>query len=128
MRHRGWIWKRGGSPQFLPWRRPNKHGRRPCRQPDAGAKNGGDFSLTGGFWSLIAAVRSEGAPRLAIFRTTTNTIVVAWPSATTWNLQQNTNSISSVNWSYVTRGIRDDGRTKRLIVNPPAGNRFYRLK
>lgn len=35
--------------------------------------------------------------------------------------------ISSVNWSNVTSGIQDDGTTKTLIVNPPAGNRFYRL-
>lgn len=97
-------------------------------QPDAGTMNGGGFSLTGGFWSLIAAVPSAGAPPLAIFRTTTNTIVVTWPSATTWNLQQNTNSISSVNWSNVTSGVLDDGQMKQLIVNPPTGNRFYRLK
>jgi hypothetical protein len=42
-------------------------------------------------------------------------------------LQQNTNSVSSVNWSNVTNGIADDGTTKSLIVHPPAGNRFYRL-
>jgi hypothetical protein len=27
----------------------------------------------------------------------------------------------------VTTTIQDDGTTKTLIVNPPAGNRFYRL-
>jgi hypothetical protein len=42
-------------------------------------------------------------------------------------LQQNTNSVSSVNWRNVTSGIQDDGTTKTLLVNPPAGNRFYRL-
>jgi hypothetical protein len=38
-----------------------------------------------------------------------------------------TNSVSSVNWSNATATIQDDGTTKTLIVNPPTGNRFYRL-
>jgi hypothetical protein len=32
-----------------------------------------------------------------------------------------------VNWSNAPGTIQDDGTTKTLIVNPPAGNRFYRL-
>lgn len=97
-------------------------------QPDAGAAMiGGNYSLTGGFWSLYA-VQTPGAPWLQIFLTSSNTAAVAWPSPSTgWLLQQNTNSVSSVNWSNVTATILDDGTTKTLIVNPPTGNRFYRL-
>jgi uncharacterized protein YcnI len=66
---------------------------------------------------------------LSIFRTAPNTVAVSWPSPSTgWTLQQNTNSVSSANWSNVTSGIQDDGTTKTFIVNPPTGNRFYRLK
>jgi len=99
-------------------------------QPDANpqAMTGGNFSLVGGFWSL-SAVQTPGAPLLSILRTTTNTVAVSWPSPSTgWTLQQNTNNVSSVNWSNVTATIQDDGTTKTLIVNPPTGNRFYRLK
>jgi hypothetical protein len=68
------------------------------------------------------------SPTLTIARTTTNTVAVSWPSASTgWTLQQNTNSISSVNWSNAPETVQDDGTTKTLIVNPPTGNRFYRL-
>jgi hypothetical protein len=42
-------------------------------------------------------------------------------------LQQNTNSVSSLNWSNVTDTIQDDGTTGTLIVNPPTSSRFYRL-
>ncbi len=67
-------------------------------------------------------------PLLTIFHTTTNTVAVTWPSPSTgWTLQQNTNRVSSLNWCNVTAAIQDDGTTKTLIVNPPAGNRFYRL-
>jgi hypothetical protein len=36
-------------------------------------------------------------------------------------------SVSSVNWSNVTGTNLGDGTAKMLIVNPPVGNRFYRL-
>lgn len=97
-------------------------------QPDAGTMSGGQFTSVGGFWSLVAAVQTPGAPYLTVFRTATDTVVVCWPAPSTgWELQQNTNSVSSVNWSNVTSGILDDGTNKSLIVNPPTGNRFYRL-
>ena len=100
-------------------------------QPDASSQpmTGGNFSLTGGFWSLLSVVQTPGAPLLSILRTTTNSAAVFWPSPSTgWTLQQNTNGVSSVNWSNVTSGIQDDGTTRTFIVNPPTGNRFYRLK
>ena len=98
-------------------------------QPDAGTTimTGGQYSLSGGFWAIYA-VQTPGGPLLTIARTTTNTVAVSWPSPSTgWELQQNTNNVSSVNWSNVTSGIQDDGTTKMLIVNPPTGKRFYRL-
>ena len=99
-------------------------------QPDANATpmTGGNYSLTGGFWSLLSVVQTPGAPVLTIFHTTTNTVAVSWPSPSTgWNLQQNTNSVSSVNWSNVTATIQDDGTAKTFLVSPPTGHRFFRL-
>ncbi len=98
-------------------------------QPDAGAMSGGNYTLAGGFWGIIAAVQTPGAPLLSILRTSTNTVAVSWPSPSTgWTLQQNTNNVSSKNWSNVTATLQDDGTTKMLIVDPPVGNRFYRLE
>jgi hypothetical protein len=98
-------------------------------QPDAGHMSGGNYAIDGGFWGIIAAVQTPGAPLLTIIRTTTNTVAVSWLSPSTgFVLQQNTNSISSVNWSNAPGTILDDGTTRTLIVNPPTGNRFYRLK
>ncbi len=97
-------------------------------QPDAGKMSGGSYTVEGGFWGIIAAVQPLGAPLLSIFRTSTNTAAVTWPSPSTdWILQQNTNGVSSVNWSNVTATIQDNGTTKMLIVNPPTDSRFYRL-
>ena len=67
-------------------------------------------------------------PSLTVARTTTNTVAVSWPSPSTgFSLQQNTNGIATVNWSNVLTAPLDNGTTKTVIVNPPTGNRFYRL-
>ena len=89
---------------------------------------GGNFPITGGFWSLLSVVQTPGAPLLSITLTTTNTALVSWPSPSTgFNLQQNTNNVASVNWSNVVTSPTDNGTIKYIIVNPPAANRFYRL-
>ncbi|HEX5222166.1 MAG TPA: FG-GAP repeat protein [Verrucomicrobiae bacterium] len=67
-------------------------------------------------------------PSLTIQRTTTNTVVVSWPStAAGFVLQQNTEGLNSMNWSNVTTTPQDNGTTKALIVSPTGGNRYYRL-
>src|SRR2546423_7168453 len=59
-------------------------------QPDAGHMSGGNFTLEGGFWSIIAAVQTPGAPLLRVVRSSTNTVVIAWPKPSpTFSLQQN---------------------------------------
>ena len=67
-------------------------------------------------------------PSLTIRRTGSNTVTVSWPAtASNFVLQQNTDSVSSINWSNITSGIQNDGTTKTLLINPPTGTRFYRL-
>ena len=97
-------------------------------QPDAsGAMTGGNYSMTGGFWSLFA-VQTAGAPGLNIKLTTTNTAMVYWLSPSTgYNLQVNTN-LATANWVPPTESVTDNGTIKYIIVNPPTGNGYYRLK
>jgi hypothetical protein len=97
-------------------------------QHDAGGPaTNGLYSLTSGFWSLYA-LQTPGAPALTIRLTSTNTAQVSWPSPSTgWALQANTN-IAGTNWVTPAETINDNGTLKFIIVNPPAGNRFYRLK
>jgi|ERR1022692_1102587 hypothetical protein len=97
-------------------------------QHDAGGPmTGGNYSLTGGFWALYA-VQTPGAPVLSIKLTATNTAMVYWPSPSAgYNLQVNTNLIAT-NWVTPAESVTDNGTIKFIIVNPPRGNRFYRLK
>jgi hypothetical protein len=97
-------------------------------QPDAsGAMTGGNYSLTGGFWSLYA-LQTPGAPVLSIQLTTTNVAMVYWPSPSTgFNLEVNTN-LATTNWGTPSQSVNDNGTIRYILVNQPTANRFYRLK
>src|SRR5213593_3378214 len=79
-------------------------------QPDAGKMSGGNYAIDGGFWGIIAAVQTPGAPLLTITRSGAS-VIVSWPSSpsTGFTLQQNTNGIATVNWSNTPGTIQDDG-------------------
>jgi hypothetical protein len=95
-------------------------------QHDAsGAMNGGTYSLTGGFWSLISAVQTVGAPLLTITHFANN-VKISWPyPASGWTLQQNPD-LTTTNWPS-SGGVSNDGTNYFLTITPPAGNLFFRL-
>ncbi len=93
-------------------------------QPDATANNalsGGNYSLTGGFWSIYA-VQTPGAPLLTITHAS-NQAVVSWsPSATGWTLQTN-NNLATGSWGNYLGAVVNNSVTN----SPPTGNLFFRL-
>ncbi len=99
-------------------------------QPDAGTMSGGNFTLDGGFWGLIAAVQTPGAPLLSIALTPQlSTVTVSWPlPADGWVLQwTNRLDAASAPWPQISPPYQTNA-TQAWIVEPaPAGNRFYRL-
>lgn len=97
-------------------------------QHDAGGPlTGGNYSLTGGFWSVLTVVQTAGAPTLKLFLTATNTAVISWPwPSTGWSLQQN-GSLSTANWVTPPQTVSNDGINNFVIVSPPVGSQFYRL-
>jgi hypothetical protein len=98
-------------------------------QHDAGTLVGGSYSLTGGFWGIIAAVQTPGSPFLAIKVTTNNFAVLSWPSAFPgFRLQQDA-SVGNTNWANVntnTYPIVVVNGTNTVTV-PVSGNQFFRL-
>jgi hypothetical protein len=98
-------------------------------QPDAGtAMTGGNYSVSGGFWSLIVAVQTTNAPLLMIAFTHTNTAVVSWPSPSTGFALQQNSSLGTANWTDVGLSPNDNGTTRSLVVPASAGSKFYRLR
>jgi hypothetical protein len=93
-------------------------------QHDAsGPMTGGNFSLTGGFWSLISVVQTPGAPILTITYVG-NQAVISWPTSSTgWTLQTN-NNLALPNWGNYNGTVVNNS-----ITNAPVqGNLFFRLK
>jgi hypothetical protein len=98
-------------------------------QPDAGTMSGGSFSLAGGFWGVIAAVQTPGAPWLTITRTETNSLVVSWPlPAQGWVLEY-TNSLGPVSnpWPQISPPYQTNSIQAWVVEPAPGDNRFYRL-
>jgi hypothetical protein len=96
-------------------------------QPDAsGAMTGGNYSLTGGFWSLIQVVQTPGAPTLYISHSG-NTVTVYWLNVTGWNLYQSGSLNPSVaSWSASASPTLTNGTNYFTIPNS-AGNLFFQL-
>jgi hypothetical protein len=97
-------------------------------QADAGSMSGGNYSLTGGFWSLISLVQTPGAPILNISYASGNA-TVSWDlPAAGYSLENNpicaTNGWSTVSQaSYIT-----NGNTISVTLNPPLnGMKYFRL-
>jgi hypothetical protein len=88
------------------------------------------FSGDGTGYEGLVIIKYSSAipPSLTITRATTNTVAVSWPSPSLgFTLQQNTNGLATMNWSNVVTSPSDDGTTRTVILNPPSGNRYYRL-
>jgi len=97
-------------------------------QPDAsGVMSGGQFSVTGGFWSLISVVQTVGAPTLTIAHSGNN-VTVSWPSSSTSFVLQQNSDLATANWTTSGFYISDDGTNKSITITSPTGNLFFRLK
>jgi hypothetical protein len=97
-------------------------------QHDAGTLMiGGNYSLTGGFWGLIAAVQTPGAPLLSIIHYGNN-VIVSWPSPSTgFALQQNSNLTNTAGWATFGGTVNENGTIKSTTISQPTGNLFFRL-
>ena len=93
-------------------------------QHDAsGAMSSGQYSVTGGFWSLIQVVQTPGAPTLIITHVGSQAIVSWDPLATGWTLQTN-NNLSTGTWGNYLGAVNNNSVTNA----PSTGNVFFRLK
>jgi hypothetical protein len=97
-------------------------------QPDAGAMSGGNFSIDGGFWGIIAAVQTPGAPLLTITRSNSFAIV-SWPDTATGFRLENNNNLSLTNgWATTPQARSTNAGVISITVPATTGNNFYRLK
>ena len=101
-------------------------------QPAAGRLNSSDFTIDGGFWSIVAAIQQPGAPLLSVRLTQTNTVVVSWPMTWPGFVLLETLDLNTPNWVQVTTPpvvvvTSQTTAEKQVVVPTPTGKRFYRL-
>ena len=100
-------------------------------QPDTGMMTGGDYAIEGGFWSVIVAVQTPGAPLVEINLAGDNpgNLEISWPvgGSTGFTLEEATSLTSPINWQPVVIEpvVVDDMNVVTLPVLQ--GDRFYRL-
>ncbi len=97
-------------------------------QPDAGELSGGPVTLVGGFWGMIAAIQTDGAPYLSVTRSN-GVVLVSWPQpAPGWQLEWTAVLPSAPSaWTLIPAPYPVSG-TNWIVIEPaPVGNRFYRL-
>ena len=89
--------------------------------------SGGQYSVTGGFWSLIAVVQTAGLPNLSIAHSG-NSVIVSWPNTASCTLQTNNNLASASGWNAYGGTVNTANGTNSITISPPTGNLFFRLK
>jgi hypothetical protein len=96
-------------------------------QPDAsGAMSGGQYSVTGGFWSLIAVVQTAGLPNLSIAHSG-NSVIVSWPNTASCTIQTN-NSLAAVSgWNAYGGTVNTANGTNSISIRSATGTLFFRL-
>ena len=92
----------------------------------SGPMFGGNFSLTGGFWSLLSVFQTPGAPRLFISHSGT-AVTIYWQNVSGWTLQQNSSVTSPSGWS-ATGEVTTSSGTNYLNLSSPTGSLFFRLR
>jgi hypothetical protein len=98
-------------------------------QPDAGKLSGGNYTLDGGFWGIIAAVQTPGAPRVLIALSGSSAII-SWSAASgqTYRVQFKP-GLDAVVWTDLSGDVTATGPTASKVDNTigSAAQRFYRV-
>ena len=99
-------------------------------QPDAsGAMTSGQYSVSGGFWSLISVAQTAGLPNLTItFNSQLSTVTVSWPNTGTYTLQQSADLTVPGGWTTSGYSISTASGTNSITLTSSTGNLFFRLK
>ena len=98
-------------------------------QPDAGRMAGGNYILDGGFWGIVLAIQTPGAPFLSITRSNTS-VIVSWPLPATGFFLDETTTLTGAPapWMQVGFPYQTNATHISITVPTPAGNKFYRLR
>jgi hypothetical protein len=97
-------------------------------QQDAhGTLAGGNYSLTGGFWSFISTVQTPGSPELTIAINSPQTAVISWLGSFAGFVLQQNSTFNPGTWLDVTNSVTSSPTLNQVEVTFVQGYTFYRL-
>ena len=100
-------------------------------QPDAGLMSNPAYSLAGGFWGVVAAIQTPGAPLLSATNAG-GTVVLSWLRPATGFVLEQSMSLASApspaSWSSLAANYQTNATHIFTTVPITGGNRFFRLR
>jgi hypothetical protein len=90
------------------------------------AMNGGNYSVTGGFWSLISVVQTPGAPPLYI-SSSGNMVTVYWQNVSGCTLQESSNCSALTGWATCSSSPATSNGTNYVNIACTGRSLFFRL-
>jgi hypothetical protein len=97
------------------------------QQDASGAMTGGNYVMTGGFWSLISVVQTAGSPVLTVSHLG-NSVIISWPSASSGYVLQQNGNLMTGSWAPANGfTVSDNGTNKSITITSATGNLFFRL-
>jgi hypothetical protein len=98
-------------------------------QPDAGKLVGGNYLLDGGFWGIVLAIQTPGAPFLSIVRSNAS-VIVFWPAPAPGFVLDETTTLTGAPAPWMEVGFPYQTNATHISITAPAstGNKFYRLR
>jgi hypothetical protein len=95
-------------------------------QPATATMSGGNYSITSGFWSIIAALQTPGSPLLSILRSGSQA-TISWSSLPSGFVLQQSSTLLSNSWTASTATLTTNGTTISVTVPVTSGFQYYRL-
>jgi hypothetical protein len=95
-------------------------------QPATAAMSGGGYSITGGFWSILAAVQTPGSPFLSVVRSGTQAII-SWSAPATGFVLEQSSTLKPGSWSTNTAALSTNAGVISVSVPATTGYQYFRL-
>jgi hypothetical protein len=96
-------------------------------QPATSTMAGGNYSITGGFWSILSVVQISGSPFLTITHEGANSAITWTTSAGGYFLQQSSTLLSN-SWATSSATVTTNNGTNFSVTVPSSsGHEYFRL-
>jgi hypothetical protein len=95
-------------------------------QPATASMSGGNYSVTGGFWSLLAVVQTAGSPLLSITRSGTQA-VISWSAPATGFVLEQSSTLKTNSWTTSPATLTTNAGIVSVTVTATNGYQFFRL-